>query len=165
LASLFDQDRSRWDATLVAEGQRLLELSASGPGLTEYHLEAAIAWVHTTAPRAEETDWGAIVSLYDKLMAIQPSPVVALNRAIAIAQRDGPRRGLEELRAIPNPDRLSSYPFYHAALGEFELRSGKHEDALAHFRKAHALARNPMERQFFEQRVAACERPAPHQVA
>jgi len=164
LSSLFDQDRSRWDATLVAEGQRLLELSASGPGLTEYHLEAAIAWVHTTAPRAEETDWGAIVLLYDKLMAIRPSPVVALNRAIAIAQREGPRRGLEELRAIANSDRLSSYPFYHAALGEFELRSGRHEDALAHFRKAHALARNPMERQFFEQRVAACERPTPHRV-
>ena len=72
------------------KGSRLLELSASGPELTEYHLEAAIAWVHTTAHRAEDTDWGTIVSLYDKLMAIRPSPVVALNRAIAIAQRDGP---------------------------------------------------------------------------
>ena len=76
-----------------------------------------------------------------------------------------PQRGLEELRAIADSDRLASYPFYHAALGEFELRSGKHENALAHFRKALALARNPMERQFLEQRVAACERPAPRQVS
>ncbi len=157
LSSFFEQDRSRWDANLVAEGQRLLDLSASGPELTEYHVEAAIAWVHTTAHRAEDTDWGMIVSLYDKLTAIRPSPVVALNRAIAIAQRDGPQRGLEEIRAIPDSDRLASYPFYHAALGEFELRSGKRETAREHFRAALALARNPSEHRFLEQRVGACE--------
>jgi hypothetical protein len=100
LRSLFDQDRSRWNPDLVAEGQRLLDLSASSPDLTEYHVEAAIAFVHTTAQRAEDTDWEVIVSLYDRLMAIRPSPVVALNRAIAIAQRDGQERGLEEIRAI-----------------------------------------------------------------
>src|SRR5262249_51852764 len=102
LRSLFDQDRSRWDANLVAQGQRLLDLSARGPELTEYHVEAAIAWVHATAQRAEDTDWAMIVSLYDRLMAIRPSPVVALNRAIAIAQQEGPERGLEELRRIAN---------------------------------------------------------------
>src|SRR5580693_3589675 len=102
LRALGDQDRSQWDAHLVGEGQKLLDLSASGPELTEYHLEAAIAWAHAVAPRAEDTDWGLIVSLYDKLMAIRPSPVVALNRAIAIAQRNGPERGLEEIRAIAN---------------------------------------------------------------
>jgi RNA polymerase sigma factor (sigma-70 family) len=164
LRSLFDQDRSRWDTNLVAEGQRLLDLSASGPELTEYHVEAAIAWVHTTAHRAEDTDWGMIASLYDKLMAIRPSPVVALNRAIAIAQREGPQRGLEEIRAIANSNRLASYPFYHAALGEFEFRSGRHETAREHFRIALALARNSMERQFFEQRIGACERAAPQHV-
>ena len=158
LLSFSDQDRSRWDANLVAEGQRLLDLSASGPELTEYHVEAAIAWVHATAHRAEDTDWGMIVSLYDKLMAIRSSPVVALNRAIAVAQREGPERGLEELRAIANSDRLSSYPFYHAALGEFEFRSGRHQTAGEHFRAALALARNPMERRFLDQRVNACER-------
>ncbi len=162
LRSLFEQDRSRWDADLVAEGQRMLDLSASGPELTEYHVEAAIAWAHTTASCTEDTDWGMIVSLYDKLMAIRPSPVVALNRAIAITQREGPQRGLEEIRAIANSDRLATYPFYHAALGEFELRSGRHEIANDHFRTA--LARNPMERQFFEQRIGACERAAPQQV-
>ncbi len=164
LSSLFDQDRSRWDSRLVAEGQRFLDLSATGPELTKYHVEAAIAWVHTTAHRAEDTDWGMIVSLYDKLIAIRPSPVVALNRAIAIAQRDGPQRGLEEISAIANLDRLAGYPFYHAALGEFEFRSGRHGIAREHFRTAHALARNPMERHFLEQRMGACERATPQRV-
>ncbi len=161
LSSLFDQDRSRWDSRLVAEGQRFLDLSATGPELTEFHVEAAIASVHVMAGRTEDTDWGQIVSLYDMLMSIRPSPVVALNRAIAIAQHEGPQRGLEEIRAIADHDRLATYPFYQAALGEFEFRSGRHEIAREHFRRAHALARNLMERQFLEQRVAECERAAP----
>jgi RNA polymerase sigma-70 factor (ECF subfamily) len=157
LRSLFEQDRSRWDASRVAEGQRLLELSASGPELTEYHVEAAIAWIHTTAHGAEDTDWDTIVSLYDQLMAIRPSPVVALNRAIAVAQREGPERGLDEIRAIAGSERLAGYPFYHAALGEFEFRNGRQALAREHFVKALALARNPMERRFFEQRIRACQ--------
>ena len=162
LTSLFDQDRSRWDSQLVAEGLKLLELSATGSELTEYHVQAAIASIHATSHRTEDTDWGQIVSLYDQLMAIRPSPVVALNRAIAVAQHEGPERGLEEIRAIANSDRLASYPFYHAALGEFELRSGRQEIAREHFRVALGLARNPMERRFFEQRIGACERSASH---
>jgi RNA polymerase sigma factor (sigma-70 family) len=161
LRSLFEQDRSRWDVSLIAEGQRLLDLSATGPELTEYHVEAAIAWVHTTAHGAEDTDWGMIVSLYDKLMAIRPSPVVALNRAIAIAQREGPQRGLEEIQMIAHSDRLAAYPFYHAALGEFEFRSGRHELAREHFRAALTFARNAMERRFIEQRIAACKAASP----
>ena len=161
LRSLFEQDRSRWDAHLVAEGERLLERSAAGPELTEYHVEAAIAWVHTTAHGAEDTDWAVIVSLYDQLMAIRPSPVIALNRAIAVAQRDGPQRGLDEIRAIARSDRLARYPFYHAALGEFEFRNGRQELAREHFVAALALARNPMERQFFEHRIGACRRAPP----
>lgn len=160
LSSLFDQDRSRWDSQLVDEGQRLLDLSATGPELTEYHVEAAIAWVHAATHRTEETDWGRIVSLYDTLMTIRPSPVVALNRAIAIAQRDGAERGLKAIRAIAESDRLAGYPFYHAALGEFEFRSGRHETAREHFRTALALARNPMERRFLDQRVNSCELPS-----
>ena len=165
LSSLFDQDRSRWDSRLVAEGQRLLDLSATGPELTEYHVEAAIASVHAMADRTEDTDWEKIVSLYDTLMTIRPSPVVALNRAIAIAQREGPERGLEEIHAVANSDRLATYPFFHAALGEFEFQSGRYEIAGQHFRSALALARNPMERQFLERRMAACEHGAPPQVS
>lgn len=156
LSSLFDQDRSQWDQKLVNEGRKLLDLSASGPELTEYHVEAAIAAVHARASRVEDTDWGAIVSLYDKLMAIRPSPVVALNRAIAVAQHEGPERGLEEIHAIPNSERLAAYPFYSAALGELELRSGRLEIAREHFRAALALARNNVERQYLARRADAC---------
>jgi RNA polymerase sigma-70 factor (ECF subfamily) len=156
LSSLFDQDRAQWDQKLLAEGLKLLDLSATGSELTEYHVEAAIASVHAQALHAQETNWAAIVSLYDTLLAIRPSPVVALNRAIAIAQCEGPERGIEELRTIPGSERLSEYPFYHAALGEFQLRSGRNEIACEHFRVALALARNPMEGRFFEERMAAC---------
>jgi RNA polymerase sigma factor (sigma-70 family) len=157
LQSLFDQDRSLWDRKLVLEGLKLLEFSASGSELTEYHVEAAIASVHATAARAEDTDWGRIVSLYDTLIAIRPSPVVALNRAIAVAQRDGPEHGLEAIGAIEDRDRLAAYPFYPAALGELELRRGRYKIARKHFRAALALARNQMERRFLDKRVAACE--------
>ena len=160
LSTLSDQDRSRWDLGLVAEGQRLLDLSATGPELTAYHVEAAIAAVHAAAPRVADTNWTQIVSLYDTLMTIGPSPVVALNRAIAVAQREGPGRGLEEIGAIADRDRLAAYPFYYAALGELELRRGRGETAREHFRAALALARNAVERRFLEQRMDACLRPA-----
>ena len=97
------------------------------------------------------------MSLYDTLLEIRPSPVVALNRAIAVAQRDGPERGLEEIAAIADRGRLADYPFYHAALGELELRQGRGESARGHFRAAVGLARNAMERQFLEQRIEACQ--------
>jgi RNA polymerase sigma factor (sigma-70 family) len=157
LQSLFDQDRSRWDAQLAARGVEFLDRSAAGDEVTEYHVEAAIASVHACARRPEETDWAKIVSLYDTLMAISPSPVVALNRAIAIAQRDGPSRGLDELRAIQGQERLAGYPFYHAAFGELELRRGHFDAAREHFRSSIGLARNPMERRFLLKRVERCD--------
>jgi RNA polymerase sigma-70 factor (ECF subfamily) len=156
LSSLFDQDRSRWDRALIAEGERALELSASGPTLSEYHLEAAIAAVHARSRSAAETDWATIVALYDRLLDLRPSPVVALNRAIALAQAEGPRAGLAALLAIPGLDRLAAYPFYPAAAAELELKLGRREDAREHFRRAISLARSPMERRFFEGRLEAC---------
>ena len=164
LISLFDQNRSQWDQKLIAEGLRFLELSAAGSELTQYHLEAAIASIHACARRTEDTDWGAIVLLYDRLMTIRPSPIVALNRAIAIAQDEGPERGLEEISSIADRDRLAAYPFYSAALGELELRRERYEVAGKHFRTALALARNPMERSFLDRRIGACERGTHHQV-
>ena len=159
LQSLFDQDRSRWDQRLLAEGQRLLEASAAGSDLTDYHVEAAIAWVHGHARSAEETDWAQIVSLYDRLMGMRPSPVVALNRAIAVAQLCGPDQGLEEIEAIGDRDALDGYPFYPAALGELELRRGRADQARGHFLAAAALARNAAERRYFAQRLQACATP------
>jgi RNA polymerase sigma factor (sigma-70 family) len=155
LSTLLDQDRSRWDVQLIVQGTAFLERSARGPELTEYHLEAAIASLHSSARQPEETDWKKIVGLYDALMAIRPSPVVALNRAIAVAQSEGPERGLEELHAIADSDRLARYPFYPAALGELELRRGRRDAARGHFQTALALARNPMERDFLELRAGA----------
>jgi predicted RNA polymerase sigma factor len=158
LSSLFDQDRSQWDAKLIDEGLALLELSAAGPELTEYHLEAAIAAAHARAPRVEDTDWAAIAGLYDGLLRLHPSPVVALNRAIALAQSEGPDRGIEAIRAIADGERLAKYPFYPATLGELELRRGQFAVARGYFRAAIKLARNPMECRFLEQRVQACDR-------
>lgn len=156
LSSFFDQDRSRWDPNLVSEGKSFLELSATGSELTEYHIEAAIAWIHASAPRAEDTNWENIVALYDQLMVIRASPVVALNRAIAVAQYAGPERGLEAIRSIQDKERLARYPFYAATLGELEFRRGRNDIAREHFRAALVLARNPMERRFLEQRLQAC---------
>jgi RNA polymerase sigma-70 factor (ECF subfamily) len=135
---------------------RFLDLSAKGTELTEYHIEAAIASMHARAPRVEDTDWESIVSLYDKLLSLRPSPVVGLNRAIAIAQLEGPERGIEEMGRIVDRDRLVAYPFYFAALGEFELRLGRQAVAGERFRAAAALARSPMERSFFSQRLDMC---------
>src|SRR5579864_3128090 len=156
LNSLLDQDRSLWDQKLVSEGLQLLDLSANGSELSEYHVEAGIAAVHATAPSVESTNWVEIVSLYDTLMTIRPTSIVALNRAIAIGQLDGPKRGLEALRRIADAERLAKYPFYEAAFGEFELQSGRTQLAHQHFSAALALSRNPFERQFFGQRIAAC---------
>jgi predicted RNA polymerase sigma factor len=95
LNSLFEQNRPLWDSQLVAEGLRwFLDLSADGPELTRYHLGAVIAWVHAKADHTENADWECIASLRDQLMTIRPSPVVELNRVIAIAQRDGPGKRL-----------------------------------------------------------------------
>lgn len=153
---LLDQDRSRWDEELINDGQRLMDLSAQGTVLTAYHVEAAIASVHAEAKFPVETRWATIVELYDALMKIQPSPVVALNRALAIAQRDGPQRGLDEIAQISDSKRLAAYPFYSAALAELHLRAGDLTLARDCFLKALALARSQMERRLLERRLAEC---------
>jgi RNA polymerase sigma-70 factor (ECF subfamily) len=150
------QDRARWDQRLVGEARELLDRAATGDELTEYHVEAAIAAVHALAPRFEDTKWELIITLYDTLLQIRPSPVIALSRAVAIAELAGPERGLQEVHAIEDHERLARYPFYYAALGELELRSGHADAAREHFSAALQLARNPDERRFLEQRVQAC---------
>jgi len=157
---LLDQDRSRWDEELINDGQRLMDLSAQGTMLTAYHVEAAIASVHAEAKSPAETRWATIVELYDTLMQIQPSPVIALNQALAIAQRDGPQRGLDEIAQISDSNRLADYPFYSAALAELHLRAGDSRMARDSFLKALELARSPMERRLLERRLAECETTA-----
>lgn len=158
LSSLLDQDRSRWDARLIEEGLALLEQSASGSELSPYHLESAIAAVHVRAATLDDTDWRTIIALYDRLLALSRSPVVALSRAIAVGQLEGPERGLSLLYALSDRERLSTYPFYPAALAELELRCGRHDVARVHFEAALVLARNRAERRFLEQRLTGCQR-------
>lgn len=158
LIPLAKQDRSLWDAASIAKGNEFLDRSAVGSDVTEYHIEAAIASVHSNAPDAQETDWSRVVWLYDVLMRIRPSPVVALNRAIALAQIDGPQRGIAEIRAIAGSETLSAYPFLPAALAELELRAGETENARKHFEDAAALARSPMERRFLQLRAEEAAR-------
>lgn len=162
LLALADQDRTKWDRRKIDEGVKLLELSAGGPDLSSYHIEAAIASLHATAPSLAATDWATVISLYDALLSISPTPVVALNRAIAIAQAHGPERGLEAVAAIADRSRLARYPFYSATLGELELRRERPERAREHFESALALARNPAERRFIERRIRACADVRPH---
>jgi RNA polymerase sigma factor (sigma-70 family) len=156
LTALPDQDRSRWDRGMIEDGVGWLERSAIGPEVSRYHIEAAIAAEHARAASTEATDWRAIVSLYDTLMRIAPSPIVALNRAIALAQRDGAKCGCDAIDAIADRDRLEGYPFYHAARGELALRVNDPASARTHFRDAAALARNIEERRFYESRLATC---------
>ena len=160
LLLLADHDRSRWNADRIAEGRRQMELSAAGSELTVYHVESAIAALHAQARSASDTDWPGVVSLYDTLMSIQPSPVVALNRAVALAQRDGPARGLEEISRIEDRERLDRYPFLHTAVGEFELRLGRTRKARHSFEEALKRARNPAERRFLEQRLRTVDEAA-----
>ena len=156
LQTLENQDRSSWDQALIAEGLGLLGRSASGASVSQYHIEAAIAACHTTASDPAETDWSKVVQLYDALTSIASSPVVSLNRAIAIAQVEGAERGLAEIAAITNRERLAAYPFYHAAMGELEFRCKRHVEARQHFRAAVSVARNPAEKGFLERRERAC---------
>lgn len=155
LYALVEQDRARWDQGLLNEGLAWFERSAAGELLSAYHVEAAIAAVHVAAGRVEETDWPQIVSLYDRLMEIAPSPVIALNRAIALGESQGPRRALAALEAIEGRERLAGYPFYPAALAEYCQRCGESARAAQHLTEALRLARNDDERRLLAKRLQA----------
>jgi RNA polymerase sigma-70 factor (ECF subfamily) len=157
LVALGDQDRAAWDQRLIARGFALLDASATGTEVSHYHVEAAIASVHAEAATLKDTDWRKIITLYDLLLTLKPSPVVALNRAIAVAEAHGPERGLQELGALSVPESFEHYPFYQATLGELTLRCGRPDKARLHFQAAKASARNGMERQFLAERAEACE--------
>ncbi len=150
-----DQDRSQWDRGLVRVGLELLDRGAAGDDISTYHLEAAIAAHHALAPSVSDTPWEAIAQLYDALFARAPSPIVALNRAIALGEAFGAEKGLDALVGIRTNDELARYPFLHAALGEFSIRLGHVDDAKRHFERAYGLARNDAERVFLRARVDA----------
>ena len=151
LVLLEDQDRSRWDAERIAEARRVLEralrLRRSGP----YQLQAAIAALHAETRDGQQTDWAQIALLYGELGRRQPSPVVELNRAVAVAMAAGPDRGLELVDAIQG---LDGYHLLHATRADLLRRTGRRRDAAAAYARALELATNPVERSFLERRLA-----------
>ena len=144
------------DRELLAEGLRRLGRSAEGEVLTAWHIEAAIAARHATAPDFASTDWASIRELYEMLFRLRPTPVVALNRAIAVGMADGPEAGLRALSAIEDGGRLARYPFLPAAKAEFELSSGRASQAARWLQDAMRLARNPAEKALLARKLAAC---------
>lgn len=156
IALLDEQDRSRWNHAMIARGMQHLDASATGDAMTTYHIEAAIAACHAAAPSFEETDWAGIISLYDELLAMQPSPVVALNRAIAIAMADGPDAGIAAIESIASRDSLRDYPLLYATLGELWLRSGDSARAAEQFERALALPSTMPEKRFLLRKLESC---------
>ena len=151
LVLLADQDRSRWDRGQIDEGRALVQsaLRAAAPGT--YGLEAAIAAVHADAVHAEDTDWRQIAALYERLETQHPSPVVALNRAVAISMADGPAAALPLVDALA--ESLASYHLWHAARADLLRRCGRRDEAIAAYQRARSLAQNEAERRFLARRL------------
>jgi RNA polymerase sigma-70 factor (ECF subfamily) len=154
LILLEDQDRSLWNRALIEEGSRLVRTALETRRFGPYTLQAAISAVHAEAPHAAATDWTEIVGLYDALLRMDDSPVIELNRAVAVAMRDGPEAGLGSIDTILGRGDLKDYRLAHAARAEFCRRLGRTADALAAYRKALALTRQEPERRFLERRIA-----------
>jgi RNA polymerase sigma-70 factor (ECF subfamily) len=151
---LEDQDRSLWDKSLIAEGAQLVTRALSTPGFGAYTIQAAIAAVHAEAPEAAATDWAQIVGLYDALLDRDPSPVIELNRAVAIAMRDSPGAGLALVNAILDRGDLRDYRLAHAARAELSRRAGDMAEARKSFLRALELTRQEPERRLLERRIA-----------
>ncbi len=154
LILLNDQDRSLWDHAQIAEGSALVERALASRRFGPYTIQAAIAAVHANAASADATDWHQIVGLYDVLLRVDPSPVVELNRAVAVAMRDGPSAGLALIEAILARGDLQDYHLAHAAQADMCRRLGKTDQARTAYTRALALARQGPERRFLERRLA-----------
>lgn len=155
LVLLEDQDRTRWDHAEIAAGTALLEAAVAQRNPGRYQLEAAIAAVHANAARSEDTDWMEIAFLYTELLRRHPTPVVALNRAVAVAMANGPESGLELLAELEVP--LDGYHLYHAARARFFEQAGRSGQAREAYEQAHRLATNSVELRFLERRLRALE--------
>ena len=165
LILLEDQDRSLWHRGQITEGLALVERALSSRRFGPYTIQAAIAAVHAEAPDAAKTDWAQIVGLYDVLLRVEPSAVVELNRAVALAMRDGPLAGLELIEAILNRGELTGYHLAHSARAELCRRLGRTEEARQSYQRALRLARQEPERRFLERRLSTlhawCEGRSP----
>jgi RNA polymerase sigma-70 factor (ECF subfamily) len=156
LILLEEQDRTRWNRAHIEEGSALVRAALSAPTPPgPYALQAAIAAVHAESPQPEDTDWREIVGLYDLLLALSPSPIVALNRAVAVAMRDGPATGLQVLDALLADGELDAYQLAHAARADLCRRLGRHAEARTAYRRAIELTAQGPARRFLEKRLAA----------
>lgn len=153
LITLEDQDRDRWDDAMIQVGLQWLEAALARTPAGPYTLQASIAAVHAQAASAEATDWARIVRLYDALYRQQPSPVIALNRAVAVAMRNGPREGLQLLEALVNQRDFVNYYLYHAARADLHRRAGNLADARQAYQRALALVTQGPQRRFLERRL------------
>jgi predicted RNA polymerase sigma factor len=154
---LQDQDRSGWNRSMIGQGLYHLSLSAAGNEASEYHLQAGIAACHCSAEDYDSTDWRRILSLYDRLVELDDSPVIALNRAVAVANVDGPQAGIEAVTNIRNRARLDSYYLLYAVLGELEAQLNHADVAARHFKKSLKLTETKSEQVFLSKRLKACE--------
>jgi RNA polymerase sigma-70 factor (ECF subfamily) len=159
LVLLPDQDRSRWDRALIDEGATRAERATSGVAVGPYGIQAAIAAVHATAPSSRATDWGRIVDLYDRLVVADPSPVVELNRAVAVAMHDGPSAGLTLIGRLLEDGHLDDHHLAHSARADLLLRLDRPAEARAAYERALDLVRTDPERRFLEGRIAELDRP------
>lgn len=151
---LRDQDRRKWDHAMIAAGMRALDRASAGPVITAFHLEAGIAACHAAAPSWESTDWPRIVELYDELLALTRSPVVAMNRAIALSRIEGALAGLAALEAIDNLDALDRYPLLPAIQAELWREAGDTDRAAQCYRAALGLARSTPEQRWLTARLS-----------
>jgi len=156
LATLAEQDRSLWDQSMIANGMRELGDSAEGERLTAYHVEAAIASCHAIAPSFDDTDWDTIVAYYDQLLELKPSPVVALNRAVAAAMAEGPGVAITALDEIASHEALRNYLPLPATLGELCLRIGDRKRAAEYFSRALELPATMPEKKFLLRKLEEC---------
>jgi len=159
LLLLEEQDRSLWDRSMIHLGLLHLERAARGDKLSAYHLQAEIAAMHSTTEHFTLTNWENILALYDLLSEKQPTPVVLINRAVAVAQVNGPAAGLAALKAIPVDSQLERYPFLHAAEGEFHRRLGHSKEAEISFHRALDFARTEPQQRFLLRKLAAVRGP------
>ncbi len=154
---LDEQDRSTWNQPMIARGMQHLSMSAAGNALTSYHLQAAIAACHCAAADYESTDWRKILSLYDRLLELDNSPVIALNRAVAVANVYGPQAGIDAVAEIHNANQLNSYYLLYAVLGEFEKQLNHFQAAIDNFRRALELTEVTSEQLFLSKRLQDSE--------
>jgi len=160
LVLLEDQDRSRWDAIRVEEGRELVRRALASGRVGPYQIQAAIAALHDEAPSWATTDWPQIVELYRALLAIEPSPVVELNLAVAVAMAEGPAVGLAMIDGLAATGALEAYPYLHAARADLLRRLDRWSEAAAAYRRAAELTANNAERAFLERRLAEVEAAA-----